>query len=186
MLNPFLDKFIYTSTLKYTHNNFYLAEVPFVLVPTDLLIGICGEEKADFDKMIYYSTKKSVLKRMLKQFDLHFGIQGEKFLYLLDDFFTASGWGEIKIINIDKKNSKALIAVSSSPIATALKGKVKNPVDHMLRAVFSAMFTHYFKTPVECVENKCFAKGDKDCEFVVKKVSEFNFSNKITRRQLKI
>ena len=186
MLNAFLDKFIYTSTLKYVHNNFYLADVPFMLVPSDLLVGVCGEQNPDFDKMFYSDVRKSTLKRLIKQFDLHFGLSSGKSLTLFHDFFTASGWGGVEITNIDDTEKRAIISVSNSPMATALKGKVKFPVDHMLRGVLAGIFSNYFKLPMECVETKCFALGDKNCEFVVKKAQDFDFGNKLTRRQLSI
>jgi len=186
MLNAFLDKFIYTSTLKYVHNNFYLAEVPFTIVPTDLLVGVCADQNPDFDRLLYYDVKNSTLKRLIKQFDVQFGMQGDGSLKLLEDFFVASGWGSIEVENIDPKEKRAIIKVTNSPISTSLKGKVEFPVDHMLRGVFAGMFSNYFKTPVECVETKCFAMNDPQCEFVIKKLEDFDFGNKLTRRQLKL
>jgi predicted hydrocarbon binding protein len=186
MLNPFLDKFIYTSALKYVHNNFYLADVPFLLVPADVLAGSCNSQDKSFDKLLYYSVKKSVLRSFLKQFDMRFGLEGDKSLGLISNFFTASGWGGIDLIDINRKAKCAIISVSDSPVAAALRRKVKYPADHILRGIFAATFSDYFKKPVDCVEIKCAALGNKNCEFVIKKAEDFNFSNALTRRQLEV
>lgn len=187
MLNPFLDRFIFTSNIKYTHNNFYISEVPFLIMPTDLLVGICAEQNIDFDRLLYISVRESVKKNLIRGLGVHFGLSGDKFLSVMQNFFTAFGWGGIQVLDIDHALFRAVISVSNSPIADSLRGKVHYPVDHMLRGVFAAMFSQYFKTSVDCVETKCSALGNtSNCEFIIKKAEDFNFENLDTRRQLTV
>jgi len=186
MLNSFFDKFIFTNGLKYKHNNFYLLNLPFVILPTELLIGIVSKEDKDMNLDLYYSIKEATHKRLIRQFDLDFGLQGDRALIFIRNFFSASGWGGIKVIDFDEKKKRAIIVVSNSPIATALHGKVKSPVDHLLRGVFAGVFSSLLKTDLECLEHKCAAVNERECEFIIKELHDFDFNKKETRRQLRV
>ena len=50
MINSFLDKYIFTGGLKYSHNNFFLMEIPFLMVPTELLVSLAQKGDKNFDK----------------------------------------------------------------------------------------------------------------------------------------
>ncbi|MCX8158162.1 MAG: 4-vinyl reductase [Candidatus Diapherotrites archaeon] len=186
MLNSFLDKFLYTSTLRYVHNNFYLAELPFVILPVDILLGICAEQNLTFDKILYEDVKEATLKNLVKSFDSQFRLNDHQFLKLLEDFISASGWGAIETLSLDMNFKRAILKVENSPIAMPLKGKVNYPVDHILRGFFAGIFSHYFKDNVDCVELKCYATNYPFCEFVIKRTSDFDFNNEIVRRQINI
>ncbi|MFH1586647.1 MAG: 4-vinyl reductase [Candidatus Diapherotrites archaeon] len=186
MLNSFFDKFIFTNGLRYIHNNFFLINMPFVIVPTELLIGIVAQGDLEINTNLYYSVKDSMRKNLSRQFNLDFGMQGDRALTFVRNFFSASGWGGIKIIDFDPEKKRAIIVVSSSPIATALHGKAKEPVDHFLRGVFAGIFSNLLKTDLDCLETKCAAMNDKECEFIIKEAHEFDFNKKNARRQLKV
>lgn len=186
MLNTFYDKFIFTGGLKYSHNNFYLMNLPFLIMPLELLSGLAARQDHGVDLDIYYSAKDSTAGSLLKQFDLDFGLHGEKALQVVEEFFTASGWGSIQHLDRDDVNKRAIVIVKDSPIAHALHGKVKYPVDHFMRGVFAGLFSHAFKADVECVESKCLALNEESCHFTIKQAKEFDFSKKDVRRQLRI
>ncbi|MFH1224644.1 MAG: 4-vinyl reductase [Candidatus Diapherotrites archaeon] len=186
MLNTFYDKFIFTGGLKYAHNNFYLMNLPFLIMPLELLSGLAARQDQHLDLEIYYCSKYSTLSGLLKQFDLDFGLHDEKALQVVEEFFTASGWGLIEHLDRDDANKRAIVVVKDSPIAHALHGKVKFPVDHFLRGVFAGLFSQVFKADMECVESKCLALNEESCHFVVKQANEFDFSKKEVRRQLRV
>lgn len=185
MLNAFYDKFIFTNALKYKHSNFYLLNLPFVITPSDLFLEMLTLDD-DFQKKLYSSVKASVKKNLIKKFRLDFGFKGEKLVNFLETYFMASGWGEIKTVDLDLKNQKAIVKVSNSPFGSALHGKVSKPCDHLLRGIFAGVFSKAFEADVDCVEVHCVALGESDCEFIIKKPDEFNLENKNVLNQIEL
>ncbi len=185
MLNSFFDKFIFTSALKYSHNNFYLINMPFFIMPVDIIAGIAQKENQQLNLELYYAVKEAVKSSVRKDFQVDFGIQGEKGLEFMEAFFTASGWGKLERTDMDKEKCQALVSVTSSPIASACRN-AKAPVDTFMRGVLAGILSIYFKKDVECVEVKCAALSAQQCDFVIKPLAEFNFENPYTRTQLRV
>lgn len=182
MLNSFLDKFIFTNALRYTHYNFYLLNVGFALVPIDILVGLARIPDADANRKLYAAIKEHVSNSLLQSFQL--GLSLEKSLLFLEEFFTASGWGLVKRVDVDAVNKRAIVVVDDNPIAGALQGRTLKPVDHVFRGVLAGVFSHLFQTSVDCVEHECIAVGNQRCEFVIKKQADFDFSKEEPREQL--
>ncbi len=186
MLNSFFDKFIFTNSLRYTHNNFYLLNIPFVIFPIDSLTELIAMNNVDFNIKLYSCIKKSTSNELLKQFNIDFGLEGDKSLLLVQQFFTASGWGNLQNINLDSGKKQAIVSVANSPFATQVNGKVSMEADHMLRGILAGLFSHAFKEDVDCVEVKCAAMGSEQCEFIIKPCHEFDLTKKQTREQIEI
>ena len=185
MLNSFLDKFIFTNSLQYKHNNFFLADVPFAIIPLDALAGIAKLEDRELNFGIYKSVKESTQNSLRRQFQIDFGVEGQKGLDFMNAFFTASGWGEIQVTDFDEKKSHAMVSVSNSAVAQNVKG-AKLPVDTFMRGFLAGVFSIYFKSDVDCVETKCLGQSASHCDFVIKPLSEFKFDNPLTRSQLRV
>ncbi|MEM4257005.1 MAG: 4-vinyl reductase [Candidatus Diapherotrites archaeon] len=183
MLNSFYDKFIFANALQYKQNNFYLANLPFVILPVSVLISIAEKNDKNLDLSLYYSVKDSITYSLRKELELDFGIEGKKSIDFMRTFFTASGWGSIEIIDIDTEKGRAIVKVENSPVAKNVKN-TKKPCDTFLRGFLAGIFTIYFKIDVDCVETKCIATGSPNCEFIIKPLKEFNFENPLTRSQL--
>lgn len=184
VLNNFFDKFIFTSQLKFKDYNFFVLDIPFVIVPVDMLLGFSEMDEPMVNKAVYYAFKKSTQKGLIPKFKA--GASRPKFLELAQAFFAASGWGMSKNVEIDEVNHRAIVVVSFSPLARLLQGKVKHPIDHYTRAVLAAVFSEYFETPVECVESDCMAIHPGDCTFYLKPLAEFDFTKEETQRQLSL
>ena len=185
MLNQFFDKYIFTNTLKYTHNNFYLVNVPFVISPVDIFLSILKSNDLDFHKKIYLAVKEDTKSNFMKRFS-ELGITHEKELDFVKAFFVASGWGMIQIIDHDKESKRAIIVLDNSPFATSLGGKVDLPVDTFLKGVLAGLFSEIYGGDVDCVESECLALGAKSCKFILKPKTEFDMSKKIVQDQLSI
>ncbi|MDP2666352.1 MAG: 4-vinyl reductase [Candidatus Diapherotrites archaeon] len=184
ILNNFFDKFIFTSQLKFKDYNFTVLDIPFVIVPTEVLIGFSEFDDPTINKAIYYAFKKSSQKNLFPKFKV--GATKTKFLDLVETFFAASGWGLPTNIQVDETNHRAVVVVSHSPLAKHLQGRVKNPVDHYYRAILAAAFSEYFGSNVECVESDCRALHPGDCTFLLKPLKEFDFTKEVTQRQLSL
>lgn len=186
MLNTFFDRFIFTNSLHYKHNNFFLSNVPFVIAPSAMLFGIAKTDNADFHKRLYYGVKSGVEGYLLKQFEREFGLKKEKLLEFFRAFFSASGWGLFEFQDIDFKEKRAIVFVHNAPFSRLFSTHSQYPVDSFLRGIVSAVFCVIFNENVECVETECSAMGAQHCSFVVKQLHDFDFSNAEVRQQLDV
>lgn len=186
MLNTFYDKFIFTNGLKYRHNNFFLINLPFLICPTELLAGLLETGNTEFERQLYLSVKRSVNNHLIGQFGTDFGFKGEKMVNFLERYFVASGWGNIKNVDLDLEAKKAIVRVTNNSLALRLHKKHGMPIDHILRGIFAGLFSHVFQQNIDCVETHCTALGEADCEFIVKQQSEFDFGDKRVRQQLEL
>ncbi len=184
MLNSFFDKFIFTSTLKYTHHNFYLVNIPFLIAPIDSLSSIAAVQDVEFQKKIYISIKNGTMDKLVNEFGSNFGLEKGKELHLIEDFFTASGWGKLESIDLQMEGKKAIIVLENSPFVSALRGKTTLPVDTFLRGMLAGLFSKIFLEDVDCVEVECAALSGDKCKFIIKQKTEFDFSNIVVQQQL--
>jgi predicted hydrocarbon binding protein len=183
MLNSFLDKYIFTNSFNYKHNNFYLINIPLVILPVNTLVAIAEQNNKDLNIEVYYSVKESLISLIKENIISEFGTSNEKIVEFMNNFFSACGWGKIDIIDLDKSNTRAIISVTNSPVSKLCKTS-KSPCDTFLRGFFAATFSAYFKKDIDCVEIKCACLGSQSCEFIIKPIQEFNFENNLTRNQL--
>jgi predicted hydrocarbon binding protein len=184
LLNSFLDKFIFTNALRYTHYNFFLLNVGFSLVPVNILVGLARIQDPTANRKLYSAVKQHVAGSFIQSFQLEMPL--EKSLVFLEEFFTASGWGLVKQVDVDQGNKRAIIVVDDNPIAGSLHGHASKPVDHVFRGVLAGIFSHLFQADVDCIEHECMAMGSQRCEFVIKKQADFDFSKEEPREQLEL
>jgi len=186
LLNNFYDKFIFTNALKYKNNNFFLANLPFLICPAEILAGLVETGDDDFNKRLYCSVKQSVSAHFAPPIGQEFGFQGEKLIAFLEQFFVASGWGLIQSVDLDLQGKKAIVKLSNNPLVPLLHNKPQMPADHLARGVIAGLFSYIFQEPVDCVETHCSALGEADCEFIVKRQHEFDISDKRVQKQLEL
>ena len=184
MLNSYYDKLIYSGGLKYQNNNFTVMGIPFVMIPTELLVGLSSNPDVNFQKQLYETSKKSAYKSLKTQFGIDFRHEGDKGLKIIEDYFTASGWGLLSSIDLDLEHKRAIVVVNNSAVGSALKGKVKTHCDHFMRGIIAAIFWDFFNEEIDCVESECIALNDAKCKFIVKLPHEFDFSKANVRQQL--
>jgi len=155
------------------------------MIPSHVLAGIAKKEDKELDLDIYYAIKESIKGSVRELFQVDFGIEGEKGLDFMEDYFTASGWGNIRRVDLNMEKKHALVSVSNSAVASNILAAVY-PVDTFLRGFLAGVLSIYFKKDVDCVETKCLAIHATQCNFVIKPLEEFNFENEFTRRQLRV
>ncbi len=186
MINSYYDKFIFTNSLSFRNNNFFLIDIPFVMMPNELIVGLLSHSDSAFNKKIYYSVREAVVKELVKDFRIDFKADGLKAIEVIEQYFSASGWGSIENVQVDKEKFRAIIHVSNNPFASRLFGKSKEPVDHLFRGIFAGLFSVAFEKKMECVELHCVARGEQDCEFVIKEQCDFDVSKKEVQNQLEL
>lgn len=183
MLNSFFDKYIFTNTLKYTHNNFFLVDMPFVIAPISILLNLAGSQDIAFQRKLYVEVKNSSRSYFLEKVS-GFGLDKEKQLKFVEEFFIGSGWGTISAVDLKFESKRAIVVVDNSPFVAELKGKSKVAVDVFLRGVLAGLFSRIFNENIDCVEVECAALNFERCKFIIKPQQEFDFSNQIVRDQI--
>ncbi len=186
MLNNFYDKFIFTNGLKFRHNNFFLINLPFLVMPVEMLSVLLSSEDEQFQKKLYSLVKQSVKNNLMKDMALEFGFKGDRLVNFLKDYFSSSGWGTIQVMDMNFSKSEAIVSVSDNPFVPFLASLAKKPVDSIFRGIFAGIFSKAFEKEVECIETHCSAIGAKECEFIIKPLNDFDLGNKATREQLEI
>ena len=185
MLNKFYSQFDMTGNLHYLHNNLYLMNIPFFMLPIEALTGII--EIADFDihKKIYTEVKKSTKERMKPKFAPYYGTTDKKKeVNFIIEYLTYSGWGNVQIIDLEMETKRAIIVIENSPFASALKGKIQLPADVIIRGILAGVFSKVFEEDIDCVEAECAAHTSERCKFIIKPKTEFDFANPLVQQQL--
>ncbi len=183
MLNNYYDKFIFTGQVKFNNSNFHLIDLPFTIFPVQLFSDFLFSASSEQAKEIYYSVKKST-KNFVPLLKAKPNYSGISLVNFVNQFFSNSGFGEIRVLQFDEKKSRAIILVSSSPFALMLKNKSKKPIDHIMRGILAGTFSYALEKDLDCVETKCVSMNSSECEFIVNKNKEFDFSKKNTQSQL--
>jgi len=183
MLNNYYDKFIFTGQIKFKDSNFFLIDIPILILPAELLADLLFYSSHEQGKQIYSSVKKSV-KAFLPALQAKPKYKGISLVNFVFDFFSSSGFGKLNLVNFDEEKKRAIILVSSSPFSSFFKNKSKKPIDHILRGVIAGAFSYAFEKDFDCVETKCVSMSSSRCEFIVNSNSEFDFSKKNTQNQI--
>jgi predicted hydrocarbon binding protein len=76
------------------------------------------------------------------------------------------GWGHFKVDQYDFGEKKLQISVENSPFAVTY-GDASEGVCHLTRGVLSGLATVLFSKTCTASEDKCRAKGDHHCVFVI-------------------
>jgi predicted hydrocarbon binding protein len=158
-------------------------DIPFVLLPVDLLVSLQSQSDPAFNRKLYLAVKQSVQEHLVNSFKLDFKAQGLKAVDLIEKYFSNSGWGNIEIV---QANSRAIVHVFNNPFAFRLFGVAKEPCDHIFRGIFAGLFSMAFQKEIDCVELHCIAQGANDCEFILKQQHDFDVSKKEVQNQLEL
>src|SRR5271157_3801045 len=91
---------------------------------------------------------------------------GEKYKFSFSDYFKwmkdlaeMNGWGVFTWEGLDQEARQGVLFVENSPIAKDLAGKVRNPVDHIIRGFIAGGASAAFASDIDVVEKECFALG---------------------------
>jgi predicted hydrocarbon binding protein len=154
-----------------------------LMMPVAGLVTIQKElEKENRQNLIYLAARKTGAW-WGEQMKGTFRTKKEDLVKWGMDVVSLAGYGKPVIINIDKENKRMIINLENSTMAEEY-GNVGRCVDHMFRGYAAAISDVYFHDNMDAVEVMCKSKGDKVCQCVVKRRTEFDFSNKLVKEQL--
>jgi len=87
----------------------------------------------------------------------------EKVLMSLSKVKNEERWGEISFQNVNFENGSGKVIIIKSFEAVARKAE--QPSCHFFRGFLAGFLSELFKKTVAVTEEKCAAKGNKQCEF---------------------
>jgi len=115
---------------------------------------------------VLYNAGKETGKRAAKRLKERFNIDGNELIQAFAQAVRATGWGITEFSRIDMKNHSATIIVKECFEAAAWRKKPYT-VCHWTRGYLAGYMSTVFGKPVEAIEAKCMARGDKYCEFKI-------------------
>lgn len=156
---------------------------PSSLLPTDSFVKIQKFlESKNLENIIYYSAKESGYK-WFEEMSKSYSLKGKDVIEWGSKIVTLAGWGEA-VIKKRLDQEKIVDFLLRDAIVPKLYGSSTRPVDHMFRGLVCGAMNFIFKEELEAVEIKCMATGNPECEFIIKKKSDFDYSNDLVKKQL--
>ncbi len=158
MISDFIQRLLFVKEFDIGNGNTEVIGTKQMLVPLKFLIEM---QHADPDQFYKYMNESVVayIGRIEKEF-------GSETFKRMEEIFGMFGLGKLRVVDFDKENKKALVEVRDTPL---LKDYTREyHVCSITTGVLAGMFTKLFDKEVHAIVNKCMAKGDDHCEFILK------------------
>ncbi|MFH1751901.1 MAG: 4-vinyl reductase [archaeon] len=189
----FAAKLLMTKSLEFKDGEISLLKNPALLLPVNVVCSMIHEliqedNYAVAYHMIYSGTKLGVISyshELVKNFHL----KKQELMKIFLQIAALAGYGKIDVKNVDYKLKRAIIHATESPVAqTYVKeyGRSKFFVDVINAGFFAGVFSILFEENVDCIELKCIARGDSECEFIVDSPTKISIRRKQVFEELKV
>jgi len=180
MLDIF-SKLLLHKKLKFEKGQIILLEQNVSIIPLEYLINL--HKTLGVNENLLYKSAKVMGFNWFTNMYKSFKIDRHDVLDWGVKILSVAGWGDIKVVKIDRTKKVYQVEAHNSSEALAY-GKSDLPKDHFIRGCFAAGGTVIFDTACDCVEKNCIAKGDKFCEFIVKPTDTFDKTDPLVKNQL--
>lgn len=141
-----------------------------MIMPVELFGSLFEETEkiltpSGFAAVFYNAGKKSGI--YISQLDMErYGLAGEDLVTTLRQSTQALGWGRIKEIKLDMSRPFCTLKIEEC-FEAVLRGKRKEAACHWTRGFIAGFLSPVVGKPLEAIELKCAAAGDKLCEFEI-------------------
>lgn len=146
-------------------------ETRVLLLSADFLANIIKglyEKYGDVASTILYNFAYCGGEYIVKNFSRRYRFERkEKLIYEMTKLCQATGWCRVEIEELDLDNYYVVLKVYNSFECEALKYR-KKPSSHLLRGLFSGIFSAILEKDVYFEEKACIAKDDPYCLFYLK------------------
>ncbi|MFZ5955864.1 MAG: V4R domain-containing protein [Nanoarchaeota archaeon] len=183
MISSFLQKLLFVKQFDMINGKIEILGNKYIMLDSANLLVL-----QNIDKTKMYQAAKDISKKNMKEFVEHaevykgiktqelqniaelakkIGKTDEGMIKTLQMIFEIYGLGKLEIIELDNENHRASLKIIDSTLALAQleTAKTKSPVCTLTAGILAGIFTYIFNKNVECVEIKCMAKGDDNCQF---------------------
>ncbi len=169
MISPFFRKLLLSRMVEIDDGEFRLFHTNFFLSSVKGHVFLREEMKKKKSTDVLYSFGECITRDILDYFKSIGGGREESMKFWLN-MINLAGFGEIEIIEMNQKGY-AVVNCKNSPIAKEyLKSKKQDMVDEVLCGIIGGFFKEWFNMKIACEEVSCVAKGNKSCQFAVRKV----------------
>lgn len=171
----FVKKLIFARELQLEKGNITLLSQILVLHPISTFKYLLDKDKDNIiAKTLYISGKETNQFTFANQLRKRYKAEGLKLLELMTNVAQMAGWGEFTIKKFDVKNKICVVSVVNSPFYREY-GVTKSIVDHIVRGFICGSIINIMKdTSLETLEIKCESNGDHVCEFVTRRIGDFD------------
>ncbi len=161
MLSLFIKKLLFTRQLFWSDGKLEILSQRFCSIPSRLLYDM---QKHDPEKL--FELIKAAAEEQIKNFSKRLGISIDGMIEDLPEFFNLFGIGKLEMYDIDKQKKHAIVKVHDTPFISYYHDE--KPICSITCGVLSGIFSFLFSEEVKASVNKCAAKGQPYCEFIIK------------------
>ncbi|MFH1683092.1 MAG: hypothetical protein ABIA37_04815 [Candidatus Woesearchaeota archaeon] len=178
-LDPFSRRVISQKHFSVKNGELLVWNIPMVMFPIythiEMFQQLKTKYKKEFSDTIYQiAERQSILA--VDFYKTKFGVKDK--VQLIKALLSQSiflGLGELKIIKLDLKTGHAFIRQDINPFAKyfqQLYGKSFDCLDDYMRGNLAGQIGRLCEKKVVCIENRCIAKGDEYCSYIIKPINE--------------
>lgn len=184
MLSPLLQKLMFVSQFGINEGKVEILGNRYILLDASQFLVLQGIDKTKAYNLmkdisgkqiknlvehaqVYKGVKDQAIKNII-EIGKKVGKTDEGMIKTLQEIFDIYGFGKMEIIELDNKKANAIVRITDSTMAREYlktKAKSKTPVCTITSGVLAGMFEYILGKDVDCIEEKCVAKGDDFCEF---------------------
>lgn len=158
MLSDFIQRLLFVREFQLGNGSTEIIGTRQMIVPLDFMLSM---QEADPDN--FYRNMSSSMGRF---FDTIGKVLGEDTFRKAEDLFNLLGLGRLKIVDYNPDEKKAFVEIHDTPIKVECGHR--SHICSITTGVLAGIFSYLFKKEVHATVNKCMARGDEHCEFIIK------------------
>jgi hypothetical protein len=158
----FIKKLLFTRQFLYQEGRFEILGEHSMLLPIKSIVRMQYDNPDQTFFAIRDSTQEQ-FKAYLKKLQVH----DDKIIDPLLHLFELYGIGKLSILDLNIETRHALVQVHDTPLVSEYEHG-REPVCSVVCGFLSGMFSALFDAEVHATINKCKAKGQNYCEFIIK------------------
>lgn len=185
-----VKKLLLAKQLKFEDGKITFLQEPMFMLPLDTLLDFQRKlELINLQNLVYFSARETGLNWFKLMVD-HFKMDHNDIIKWGINKIDLAGLGRTSVKVISLNEGRALNELKDSSMANLyLKrfGKASYCVDNIYRGYVAGAGKLIFNgKDCHAIETKCLAKGDGNCEFVIKPVNMFDYNEEIVKNQLSL
>ncbi len=159
-MHPLAKKLLVSRQLQMEEGDLRVLGDNMIILPADVLL----EFNELLDEKIVYRIGEIIGDRMASTLK-KYGISGMKLVDFCLNLMSMYGWGKPSIVRVGEKT---FLMVEHSVIALkAIEKQKKYRCCGLLAGIFAGLFSNAMGKKMTAREVKCFALGEKFCEFEI-------------------
>ena len=158
MISDFLQRLLFVREFEIGNGRTEIIGTKETLVPLSLLMRLQESNPESF-----YTNMAECIKGFFDRVEKDFG---EETFTKAEDIYGVFGLGKLRIVDFNREEGKAFVEIHETPLIDDYPGH--HHTCSITTGVLSGMFSSLLKKEVHSTVNKCMAKGDPHCEFIIK------------------